>query len=108
MIATIFIRISFLDVKIPFKLDYALFDTVIQRIGRATIDFINMVKRVNLLLMLKKKQGSECTRINVIIKINFWKFFFNFTNLQMRLMSLLSFSFCNCFYICVCVCILLC
>ena len=48
-----------MDVKIPSKLVYALFDSVIQRIGRATIDFINMVKRVNLLLMLKKKEGSE-------------------------------------------------
>lgn len=39
-------------------------------------DLINMVKRVNPLLMQMKRQGSECTRIISLLKKIFGKHFF--------------------------------
>ena len=48
----------YLDSNIPSKIFYALVGSEILRIAGTTTDLINMVARVNLLLIRMKKQGS--------------------------------------------------
>ena len=60
----------YFDSKKPYKIFYASIASEILFIARTTTDLINMLKRVNLLLIQKKKQVSECTRIIFIEKDN--------------------------------------
>ena len=58
----------YFDIKKPYKIFYASIASEILLIARTTADLINMLKRVNLLLIQKKKQGSECPCIIFIEK----------------------------------------
>ena len=58
----------YFDSKKPYKIFYASIASEILLIASTTTDLTNMLKRVNLLLIQKKKQGSECTRIIFIEK----------------------------------------
>ena len=58
----------YFDSKKPYKIFYASIASEILLIARTTTDLINMLKRVNLLLIQKKKQGSECPHIIFIEK----------------------------------------
>ena len=66
---------SYLDSNMPSKTFYASIDSEILCIVRTTIDLINMVELVNLLLVKMKKQGSECTLIISSLKKIFGKHF---------------------------------
>ena len=61
--------------NITSKIFYALIGSEILRITSTTTDLINMVRRVNLLLIQMKKQGSECTRVISLLKKIFGKHF---------------------------------
>lgn len=62
----------------------------------------NMVKRVNLLMVQMKKQGSECIRIIPSLKNILGKHFNVFHNFAEAAKNLLSFSLCRCFCVYVC------
>ena len=64
-----------LESNIPSKIFYASIGSEILHIVLATTDLVNMVKRVNLLLIRMKKQVSECTRIISLFKKVFGKHF---------------------------------
>ena len=95
-----------LDTNVPPKIYYASIGSEIVCIARTTTDLINMVKRVNLLLLRMKSK-----LVNVPASFHYWKIFLGktlmcFISLQTQLINQLSFSLCN--YFCVCVCIILC
>ena len=58
----------YFDSKKPYKIFYAPIASEILLIARTRTDLINMLKRVNLFFIQKKKQGSECPRIIFIEK----------------------------------------
>ena len=58
----------YLDSNILSKIFYALVGSEILRIAGTTTDLINMVARVNLLLIRMKKQGNECAHITSLLK----------------------------------------
>ena len=112
---------SYLDGDIPSKMFCTSTNFEILRIARTTKYLNNMVKCVNILLMQKEKQGSECNHIiwyrrwnrrrnkvvNVTISFdhrerclgNILRYFIRF---QIQLTNLLSFFCCK--YFCICVC----
>ena len=47
---------------------YASLGSEVLRIARTMTDLINVIKRVNRLLIRMKKQGSKCTRIILLLK----------------------------------------
>ena len=59
--------IPYLHSKISYKMFRASVGSEIVRIARATTYLINIVTRVNLLLIQLKKQGGECFRIRIIL-----------------------------------------
>ena len=58
----------YLDSNITSKTFSTSIGSEILHIARTATDLIDMVKRVNLLLMQKKKQRSECTHIISLLK----------------------------------------
>ena len=86
---------SYLDSNIPSKIFNASIGSDILHIARtATTDLINMVKRVNILLIEMKKQG---THIISLLKKRFGKLYF--ISLQIQLINLFNFFLNN--YFCV-------
>ena len=72
---------------------YASISSEILRIARTTSELINMVTRVNLLLIRMKKQGSEYTRIILLLKKVFgkpFKVFHKFANTADEFIKLFS------------------
>ena len=65
----------YLNNDISSKIFYASASSDILHIARATTDLINMVTRVNLLLIRIKKQGSKCVHIISLLKEIFGKHF---------------------------------
>ena len=60
-------HVPYLHSKISYKMFRASVGSEIVRIARTTTYLINMVTRVNLLLIQLKKQGGECFRIHIIL-----------------------------------------
>ena len=74
-----------MTVLVSFKIYYASVGAEILRIARTSRYLINMVKRVKLLSIWTKKQGSECTRIISLLKKMFGKDLKYFISLQKNL-----------------------
>ena len=67
--------VPYLDSNISSNVYDASIGSEILHIARKATDLVNLVTRVNLLLIQRKKQDSECTRINPLLKKMFGKHF---------------------------------
>ena len=66
---------SYLNDNITSRIFYDSIGFEILLIGRTPTDLINMVKRVNLLLMRMKKKRTECNHIISLLKKKFRRHF---------------------------------
>ena len=98
-----FNRMLYLDSNIPSQIFYASIESENLRIARTatTKELINVVTRVNSLLIRMKNQGSEHILTISLLKKVFRKHFKIIHKFTVQLMNLSSSFLCNYFYLCV-------
>ena len=100
--------LQYLDSNRPLKIIYVSIGFEILYIVRTAADQINIVTRVNLLLIRMKKQDNEYTCIIPLLNKIFRKHFKVFPKfVDTANKNILSASQCNYFCMCACVCLFL-